>query len=324
MRADTIFLVKPSSLGDIVHTLPSLHALRQSLPHSQFYWIVNSEWSPLLLGNPDLKEIIPFPRQSFRGLVGVSKFLIWCRELGQYQPDLVLDFQGLLRSAWIARSTRGKTLMGLSDAREGARFFYQETAHVNPQQHSVERYLTLASLAGAAIPEKAHFGLPPGRAIPEFELPDRFVVLHPFARGANKSLSPSEIYELTRALAPLAVIVVGRAETDFRFALNAASLVNQTDLLQLIWLLRRASFVISVDSGPMHLAAAVSRQLLSIHFWSDPKQVGPYRKDAWIWQNSHICRVRDLDDRPAKPASPVRPHPIQIGAFVQEQLLQSP
>ena len=322
MRA--VFLVKPSSLGDIIHTLPSLHALRQSLSDSEFYWIVNSEWSPLLLGNPDLAEVIPFPRQSFRGLGGAPKFLSWCRQLGRFEPDLVLDFQGLLRSAWIARSTRGKMLLGLSDAREGARFFYQQTAQVNPQQHSVERYLALAALAGASIPDKPHFGLPPGRPIPDFELPDRFVVLHPFARGSNKSLSPSEIYELTRALAPLAVIVVGKTEMDFRFALNAASLVNQTDLLQLIWLLRRSSFVISVDSGPMHLAAAISQQLLSIHFWSDPKQVGPYRNDAWVWQNGQIHRVLDLQDLVVQPASSVRPHPIQIGAFVQEQLLQTP
>jgi heptosyltransferase I len=319
----SVFLVKPSSLGDIVHTLPSLRALRQSLPDSQFFWVVNSEWSSLLLGNPDLAEVIAFPRQSFRGLAGASKFLRWCRQLGRYQPDLVLDFQGLLRSAWIARSTRGRVLLGLSDAREGALFFYQQTARVSAHQHAVERYLALASLAGASIPEKPHFELPAGRAIPNFELPDRFVVLHPFARGANKSLSPSEIYELTRALAPLAVIVVGRTETDFRFALNAASLVKETDLLELIWLLRRASFVISVDSGPMHLAAAVSQQLLSIHFWSDPKQVGPYRPDAWIWQNGLICRVQDLSAGSTKTPSSARPHPIQIGAFVQERLLQT-
>jgi heptosyltransferase I len=324
MRADTVFLVKPSSLGDIVHTLPSLRALRQSLPDSRFYWIVNSEWSPLLAGNPDLTEVILFPRQDFRGLAGVPKFLSWCRQLGRYQPDLVLDFQGLLRSAWMARSTGGKTLLGLSDAREGARFFYRRTARVNAQQHSVERYLTLASLAGASIPQKPHFDLPAGRPMPEFELPEKFVVLHPFARGANKSLLSSEIYELTRALAPLPVIVAGRAETDFRPARNSVSLVNQTDLLQLIWLLRRASFVVSVDSGPMHLAAAVSRKILSIHFWSNPKQVGPYRQDAWVWQNGRICRFRDLESKMPRPTNPVRPHPIQIGAFVQEQLLQSP
>jgi heptosyltransferase I len=324
MTAGTVFLIKPSSLGDIVHTLPSLHALRQSFPDSQFFWIANSEWSPLLLGNPDLTEVISFPRQSFRGPLGALRFLQWCRQLGRYKPDLVLDFQGLLRSAWISRSTRGKRLLGLSDAREGARFFYQQTAQVDTQQHSVDRYLALASLAGASIPDTPHFGLPPGRPIPEFELPDRFIVLHPFARGANKSLSPPEIYELTRALAPLAVIVVGRAEIDFRFARNAVSLVNQTDLLQLIWLLRQASFVVSVDSGPMHLAAAVSQGLLSIHFWSDPKKVGPYRQDAWVWQNNHICQISELVTQMARAKPDLRPHPIQIAAFVQEQVLQTP
>jgi hypothetical protein len=63
---------------------------------------------------------------------------------------------------------------------------------------------------------------------------------------------------------------------------------------------------------------------LSIHFWSDPKQVGPYRNDAWVWQNGQIHRVLDLQDLVVQPASSVRPHPIQIGAFVQEQLLQTP
>ena len=324
MTPGTVFLVKPSSLGDIVHTLPSLHALRQSLPDSRFFWIANSEWSPLLLGNPDLTEVIPFPRQNFRGPLGALRFLQWCHQLGGHKPDLVLDFQGLLRSAWIARSTRGKRLLGLSDAREGARFFYQQTAQVDTQQHSVDRYLALASLAGASVPETPHFGLPDGRPIPEFELPDRFIVLHPFARGADKSLSPPEIYELTRALAPLAVIVVGRTNLDFRVSRNAASLVNQTDLLQLIWLLRRASFVVSVDSGPMHLAAAVSHGLLSIHFWTDPKKVGPYRQDAWVWQNSRICQISEFDTQVVGTKADARPHPIQIAAFVQEQVLQTP
>jgi heptosyltransferase-1 len=323
MTAETVFLVKPSSLGDIVHTLPSLSALRLSLPESRFYWIVNSEWSPLLQGNPDLADVILFPRQKFRGLSGGLAFLNWCRRLSKYQPDLVLDFQGLFRSALISWSTRGKIRLGLSDAREGARFFYQHTARVEAGQHSVDRYLALAALAGAVVPAEPHFELPAGREIPDFELPDRFVVFHPFARGTGKALTSSEIYEITRALAPLAVILVGRTDTDFRLARNAASLVNQTDLLQLIWLLRRACFVVSVDSGPMHLAAAVSRELLSIHFWSDPRKVGPYQKQAWIWQNGRICRVADLQNRLPETNSSVRPHPIQIGAFVQERVSMS-
>src|SRR5258705_13664732 len=97
MRA--VFLVKPSSLGDIVHTLPSLHALRQSLFDSEFYWIVNSEWSPLLLGNPDLAEVIPFPRQSFRGLAGLAKISARRGRVGTVAPAPALAFHGVFQTA---------------------------------------------------------------------------------------------------------------------------------------------------------------------------------------------------------------------------------
>ena len=60
--------------------------------------------------------------------------------------------------------------------------------------------------------------------------------------------------------------------------------MNQTDLPELIWLLRRSSFIVSVDSGPMHIGAAITPELLSIHTWSDPGSVGPYNPDAWIWK----------------------------------------
>jgi heptosyltransferase-1 len=319
----TILLVKPSSLGDIVHTLPALRFVKQSFPNSQIYWVANSEWSPLLEGNLDLEGVIRFPRRSFRGLRGVLRFWQWCRELGKLQPDLVLDFQGLLRSALISRSARSRTILGLADAREGARMFYQRVAPVTSTQHAVQRYLSLASLAGADTSGKIEFTLPEGRPIPNFELPNQFVILHPFSRGAGKFLGEVEVYQLTAALAPIPVIIVGKADAPISFARNAASLVNQTDLEQLIWLLRKAAFVISVDSGPMHLAAAVAREILSIHFWSDPQKVGPFRDDAWIWQNHQIFRKAQLAAHSAPANQAARPRPEQIALFIQERLRSS-
>jgi ADP-heptose:LPS heptosyltransferase len=73
------------------------------------------------------------------------------------------------------------------------------------------------------------------------------------------------------------------------------NLLNQTTLLQLIWLIRAARFVISVDSGPMHIAAAVTSQLISIHTWSDPRRVGPYNAEAWIWKNGELLRAGEID-----------------------------
>ena len=88
---------------------------------------------------------------------------------------------------------------------------------------------------------------------------------------------------------------------------NCVNLANQTTLLQLIWLIRAARFTISVDSGPMHIAAAVTSQLLSIHTWSDPRRVGPYNSDAWIWKNGQLLRVRGAPERrPSKKRPRVR------------------
>lgn len=320
MTPKKILVVKPSSLGDIVHTLPALKFVKQSFPSSQIYWVANSEWCPLLESNPDLEGVIRFPRRSFRGLRGVTRFWQWCQELGKLEPDLVLDFQGLLRSALISRSARSRTVLGLADAREGARIFYQRVAPVTTTQHAVLRYLSLAALAGADTSGKIEFTLPEGRPVPNFELPKEFVILHPFSRGAAKSLDEAEVYRLTSALAPLPVIIVGKSDSPVSFARNAASLVNQTDLEQLIWLLRKAAFVVSVDSGPMHLAAAVTREILSIHFWSDPQKVGPFREDAWIWQNHQILRKADLAEPSPRENAPARPQPEQIALFVHERL----
>ena len=96
-----------------------------------------------------------------------------------------------------SRSAKGKSVFGLSDSREASRFCYDRLAPVNPSQHSVERYLELARLAGADTSGPILFPLPCGKTIPSLELPERFVVLHPFARGARKSLTPKKSLSLS-------------------------------------------------------------------------------------------------------------------------------
>jgi heptosyltransferase-1 len=321
MRPRSVLVVKPSSLGDIVHTLPAVHFLKVTLPEAKVSWIVNTEWVPLLEENADLQTIIPFPRIEFRGPVGIFKFARWCRELSGLEPDLVLDFQGLFRSAWMSRSAKGKLIYGLSDSREASRFCYDKRAFVQANQHSVDRYLALARLAGADTSGPIEFLLPHGKAISSRELPERFVVLHPFARGDRKSLTPGEIFEFTRLLAPIPVVVVGRSTAHFKIDRNALSLVNQTDLAELIWLLRQSSFIVSVDSGPMHIAAAITPELLSIHTWSDPGAVGPYNPDAWIWKAKRIYQVRSNRRGESWKASGERPDIFQIANFVRARLL---
>ena len=112
----SVIVVKPSSLGDIVHTLPAVHFLKSTFPQAEFLWIANNEWAPLLQDNSDLTGVIGFPRNRFRGPAGLYRFFRWCGQLSALRPDLVLDFQGLFRSAWMVPSLSRTTTTGVFGA----------------------------------------------------------------------------------------------------------------------------------------------------------------------------------------------------------------
>ena len=289
-----ILVLKPSSLGDIVHTLPAVAALRGRHPAARITWMVNPEWAPLLEGNRHVSDTLIFPRADFRGAAGWLKFLRWRSGLTvRMQPDVVADFQGLLRTALVARAFRGASIYGLSDAREGARFFQSKTVRADRDMHAVERYLALATALGASTDAVPQFDLPAGTQ-PSAELPaEPFVVLHPFSRGSGKSLPPDAVAAFCRALGR-PVVLAGRTDNPTAtFPDNATDLINRTSLPELVWLLRRAAFVVSVDSGPMHLAAALNGRLLGIHTWSDPCRVGPYSTGAHVWKGGQFFPALD-------------------------------
>ena len=100
---NSILIIKPSSLGDIVHTLPAVAAIRDAHPKAKITWVMNPEFTPLLRGNSDVNHIHVFPRKDFTGIGAPVSMMPWLKETRKLQPDLALDFQGLLRSAFIAR-----------------------------------------------------------------------------------------------------------------------------------------------------------------------------------------------------------------------------
>ncbi|MGB8341472.1 MAG: glycosyltransferase family 9 protein [Chthoniobacterales bacterium] len=290
----SILIIKPSSLGDIVHTLPSAALIRDAYPEAKITWVINPEWAPLLRGNRSVDHVHIFPRGDLGGF-GMSKHLLpWLRQTARLQPDVALDFQGLLRSALIGKISHPYEFYGMSDAREGAHLFYQHTAQVNRHAHAVERYLKLVEDFGVPVTRPLRFPLPSGDSIARFDEDTPFLLLHPFARGRRKSLSCLAVEEFCHALAPHRVVLVGLKKREIAVPDNCVNLLNHTTVLQLVWLIRRARFTISVDSGPMHIAAALTDRLISIHTWSDPRKVGPYNEDAWVWKNGEILRVRDL------------------------------
>ncbi|WP_395737098.1 glycosyltransferase family 9 protein [Prosthecobacter sp.] len=288
-------IVKPSSLGDIVHTLPAVKALRDAHPWLKIRWLANTEWTPILKGSPLIDEVIPFPRKTFRGPVGLLRFWNWRRTwmtLPREEPEIVLDFQGLLRSGVVSSWRGSKMVIGLSDAREGSRFFYNHTVPVDAGAHAVDRYLKLPRALGIRVePEDIAFDLAPGTEPAGWSEPKGFIAVHPWSRGEGKSLSNSALHALCDALAPHPVVLVGMTSDPSRpTGSHIHDWSQRTTLPELIWIMRQTRFCISVDSGPMHIAAAVNPQTLGIHTWSDPRKVGPYPAGVHVWKAGRIAK----------------------------------
>lgn len=302
-----MLLIKPGSMGDVIHALPVAAAIRQAWPGAGLTWVVDPRWAPLLEGNPAVSRVHLFPRQEFRGPGGWALAARWYAALGGMRPDYVVDLQGLLRSALMAKLCRGKVVVGLSDAREGARLFYRRCGGVLRGEHAVFRYLRCLPPLGVPVPARREFFLPQGTAP---SLPDGYIVLHPFARGAGKSMEAGAIRAFVaefRAKSKRPVVIVGVGDPPDLPPGGVIDLAGKTSLPGLIGILRGAGFVVSADSGPMHLAAALGIPLLGVHTWSDPRRVGPFDENAWIWQGGEIRRQdfkkSPLEQKPFTPGS---------------------
>ena len=157
-----IALIKPSALGDIMHSLPVLTALRQRFPSAHITWVVNRIYEPLLRNHPDLDDVLPFDRHAFHlgWLNGFWRFAQFLRQLRARRFDLVIDLQGLFRTGCMSLASGAKYRLGLASAREGARWFY--TAALDDGSgtvHAVDRYWRVVDAFGAGGADK-QFRLP--------------------------------------------------------------------------------------------------------------------------------------------------------------------
>lgn len=301
-----LLVIKPSSLGDLVHTLPTVHLLKRAYPQCRITWLVHPAFASLLEDNPDVDATLLFPRESFRGASGLVRFGQWLATLRhRIQPDVAIDFQGLMRSGLVAMASGAKIRIGFSDSREGARLFHNHVVRVDARAHAIDRSLSLAACLNLRGP--VVFPLPMGTP-PAFLAGNPGgscatmagaapVVLHPFSRGEGKSLTLSQIEALCRLLEPLPVWLVGQTAERHSGAWpgHVVDLSNRTTIPELLWVLRQARGVISVDSGPMHMAAAVTPHVLGLHTWSDPRKVGPWHPGTSVWKAGRIFSMQDLD-----------------------------
>ncbi len=265
-------------MGDIIHALPAAASLKLSFPDRRLIWVVARKWMELFEGNPYLDEVLPFERKTVAGLAATWK------RLRAIQPGVAIDFQGLIQSAAAGRIAHPDEFVGLDKtlARErSAALFYSKPTHaLGP--HRVERCLQLAQAAGAAtLTEEAW--LPAGKA--EGNLPDGpFVLANPFAGWVSKQW-PIEHYSAlakrTKAHGLTLVVNVPESKAG-RLRAMQDLWVHSSSISGLIDATRRAAAVVGVDSGPLHMAAALKKPGVAIFGPTDPAQTGPFKSPMHV------------------------------------------
>jgi heptosyltransferase-1 len=263
-----ILVVRLSAMGDVIHALPAVASLKHSFPHSHVTWVIRTTWTPLLENNPFVDEIVPFER-SLRGIAATYG------KLREQRFDLAIDFQGLMQSALVAAAARPDRIAGFhrSQVREKAAALFYSTCVEARMQHVVDRNLELVAAAGAS--SLLHtFSLPEG--ISEGQLPEgKFVLTSPLAGWGSKQW-PAEFYQEIASRLDVPLVVNGPPEAAEMLSKIRGAHVHLSGIAGLIHATRRAQAVIGVDSGPLHLAAALSKPGVAIFGPTDPLRNGPY------------------------------------------------
>ena len=304
-----ILILKPSSLGDVVQALPVLRLLKSHLPHSEIFWWLEAGLVPLLEDDPDIAEIFPFERNRWATPARWPGVWSGIRAMRSHHYDWAIDLQGLARSGFNTWLANADLSIGLDNAREGARegarLFYDLIAPRSaPGTHAVDRYLAVLPELGVPVHSRFQW-LParPGAAamVRERWRPEdaRWVALLPGARWDNKRW-PLEYYqELTRQLPgemdDLRFAILGGSDDRALGAAIAAvdpkrclDLTGRTSLTELIEWLRLSELVITNDSGPMHVAAALGKPVVALFGPTDPRSTGPFGQAGNVIQMTSL------------------------------------
>jgi heptosyltransferase I len=287
MAEPRFLVVRLGSLGDIVHALPAASALRDTFPDTRIDWVVDRKWMRLLEGNPDISETIVLDRKSAGGIRATV------RRLRAASYSCAIDFQALYKSALLPFWARVPRRIGFksSYAREGlAALLYTEC--LNPRgAHKVEHNLTLGERAGArSSPPRFPLAIRSEddatvcRELSVHRLQEFFVV-NPGGGWRSKCWPPERYGELHRRIYESrgwrGVLTYGPGEADL--AARAKKAAGSSPLAAidlglgpLMALLRRAKFLVSADTGPLHLASALGAPTIGLFGPTDPSRNGPF------------------------------------------------
>jgi lipopolysaccharide heptosyltransferase I len=300
-----ILIVRLGSLGDIVHALPAAAALRAAFPRSRIDWVVDRR-------HKDLLDLVPAVDRRF--VVGEQSVLQSVKQLRQEHYDVAIDLQGLMKSAVLARGSGAARVVGFSapHLREPlARFFYTEPHDPRANRsghHVVDKNVGLIEAMGVAVPagppvfplERPRSPAPDQvRSILGIGPADRFAVINPGAAWPNKRWPHDRFGSLARLIKERhnvrSVVLWGPGEESLAGAVQenssgAARVAPATSIGDLVAVLGDAALVISGDTGPLHIAAAVGAPIVGIYGPTDPARNGPWADDDESVSRFEFCQ----------------------------------
>jgi lipopolysaccharide heptosyltransferase I len=288
LQMSDILFIKTSSLGDVIHHMPALTEARRQRPQARFCWVVEEAFAPLVRIHPAVSDVIPIASRRWRRTLLASS--TW-REIAAFRRavrargyDEIIDSQGLVRSALVARIARGRRHgYDAESIRESAASRFYDVKHrVARDLHAIARNRMLTGLALGYTPDGGiDFGLSRKEIAGTRGVPYG-ILLHATARPEKEWPEASWI-ALGRALSARGTSLVLPWGTEAEHARSeriAAALANarvaeRQPLDRMAALIAGASFVIGVDTGLIHLAAALGVPLVAILVGSEPGLTGP-------------------------------------------------
>lgn len=283
-----ILIVRLGSMGDILHMLPAVVTLKKNFPAARLTWIIESRWAELLRGNPYIDRVVPLDLSRWRrrwwSAQNWSEFLAARRELRAARFDLTLDFQGLIKSATLAKIARPGYLVGFHAdlLREGIVTLLYSRIINSESRHMVDQNLDLVAAVGATR-RVVEFPLP--ECAPEGDLPSGdFILTSPLAGWAAKQWPASHYAHLAQRLYEglgwrLVINCAPGEESKVSPILEqarTACCLNVSSIAGLIGATSRARAVLGLDSGPLHLADAMGKPGVALYGPTDPARNGPY------------------------------------------------
>jgi len=263
-------------MGDVLHALPAVSTLKASFPESEITWIIDPKWAVLLEGNPAVDHIIRFDRRSLASVRTAWREL---RTSGR-EHDAAIDFQGLIKSAvlpWIAKGCATRFGFDAAQLREKQAAWFYTRPFLATSAHVVEMNVELVTSRAHVNAARVDLSSPLPQGKPEGSLPSQpFVLTSPLAGWTSKQWPIERFRELARLLAPVPLVVNGAPSAEAELRRIEGAIPHLSGIEGLIDATRRAAAVVGVDSGPLHLAAALGKPGVAIYGPTDPARNGPY------------------------------------------------